>query len=427
MCALLALPASPAAAQAQRPWARVSFMAQGVSAKDQGQALPGFSELVGSITFMTPERDAGGLEYHLDVRGAGYPQAGERDPRMSVYDLSVARVFAGGRLRVRAGQMWLNDLGSLGSVGGLSVEAVRRNWAGFTRVRLGAFAGLEPRILELGYVSRLTKGGAFLALEGDGARRHVLGLVTLRNDRLTERSVLVATNFVPLGSRALVYQALEYDLRGPAGLGSGHLTYMFANGRVTPARWLEVQGTYHRGRSVDARTITLDQLAGRPVSQRSLEGLLYESSGGRLTVGVPGGVRLFAGLARDRNNREDHPTDRLTLGLFSADLFGSGIDLRASDVRVEGPVVSSNSWDVSVGRNFGRAVYLSADYASSLASLLFAAFGDFTIVSRPRTRRYGGTGLLRLTRSTTLLLTAERLTEGSLEEWRWLSGLTWRY
>ncbi len=424
---LLAIAAPTARAQSAKPWARVSFTAQGVTAKDQGQALPGFTEVVTSIAFATPERDDGRMEYRLDVRGAGYPQSDERDPRLSIYDAYAGRTLAGGRLRVRLGQMWLNDLGSLGSLGGFSAEIIKKKWAGFSRVRLGTFLGLEPRILEVGYVSRVTKAGAYVALEGEGARRHVVGFVTLRNDRLTERSVLVTTNFVPLGTRALIYQSLEYDLTGPAGLGSGGLTYFFGNARVNPARWLELQGTYHRGRSVDARTITLDQLAGRPVSPRSLEGLLFESAGGRLTLTVPGGFRVFGGYARDRNNREDASTSRVTLGMFNANIFGTGIDVRASDMRIDGPGVSSDSWDASIGRNFGRAVYLSGDYASSLSSVLFAAFGDFRIVARPRTKRYGVTGLLRFTRSISLLLTGERLTEGSLEEWRWLSGVTYRY
>ena len=42
----------------------------------------------------------------------------------------------------------------------------------------------------------------------------------------------------------------------------------------------------------------------------AIEGFLYESIGGRTTVEVAPHVRLNAGYARDKNNRDDQPTER---------------------------------------------------------------------------------------------------------------------
>ena len=72
----------------------------------------------------------------------------------------------------------------------------------------------------------VSKYGAYVALDGDAARRHVLSFVTLRDSGLTERSVILFNNYLPLGRKFFLYQAAEYDLLGPAGQGSGHLTYL---------------------------------------------------------------------------------------------------------------------------------------------------------------------------------------------------------
>jgi len=421
-----AAPVAPVS-RAARGWGRVSFMAQGVSAKDDGQSLPSFSELVTTATWVSPTPARDGTEFRVDFRASAYPQAEERDPRVSAYDAWVGRRFAGGNVAVRVGQMWLNDLGGLGSVGGGLVEVTRPKTLGHERVRIGAFGGLEPRVLDLGFVDQLTKAGGYVAFEGSGSRRHVLGYVNLRNSSLTERSVLTTTNFLPIGRRVFVYQAAEFDLKGPGGEGSGGLTYFFANARVSPIERLEIQGIYHRGRSIDARSITLDLLNGRPVSARALEGFLYESAGTRVTVTLARSLRVFGGYARDKNNRDDEATTRTTAGLWSSNLFGTGIDLRATQSRVQGPRSEYDAWDLSLGRSLGSRVYVTFDYSSSLSVFRFESPSVYVVETRPRAARFGGTAIVNLTRMFSLLGSIDRYQDGTLEEWRWLSGITVRY
>ena len=119
--------------------------------------------------------------------------------------------------------------------------------------------GSNPRFFQPGYTPGIVKVGGYAALDGQGARRHVVGYVNIRNGGLTERSVLSFTNYLPLGKRFYVYQAAEYDLSGPAGQGHGGLTYFFANARAQASSRLEILGTFRRGRSIDVRTITQDQ------------------------------------------------------------------------------------------------------------------------------------------------------------------------
>ncbi len=426
--ALVLAGGSTAGAQNNGPSGRIAFTTQSFTAADSGQQLPGFNETVLAATLTSPYlRDQAGTEYRFDFRGAAYPQTVGRDNRVSIYDAYFGRRMANG-LGVRVGQMWLNDLGGLGSLGGALVEIARQHVGGYRRMRIGAFGGLEPQILNAGYVNNVTKAGGYVAFEGEGAWRNTVGFVTVRNSGLTERSVLTTTNFLPFGRTLFIYQAAEFDLRGPAGNGTGGLTYFFTNGRYSPVPFVELQGIYHRGRSIDVRGITLDQLAGRPVSARSLEGLLYSSIGGRVTFTVARDVRVFAGYTKDQNNREDAPTARITFGTFATNLFRTGLDVNVSDARMQGPSAWYDSWDVSVGRTLGSRMYLSGDYTTSLSAFrMLGQDGLFVIDSRPRTNRVSLSDLIHLNRRFSLLASADRTRDGSLSELRWLLSVIYRF
>ena len=221
----------------------------------------------------------------------------------------------------------------------------------------------------------------------------------IRDANLTERSVLTTTNYVPVGQRVFVYQSAEIDLQGPAGQSGGGLTYFFVNARASATKQVELQGTYHRGRSIDTRTITIDQLNGRPVPLKSLEGLLFESASGRVTVQVIHGVRVFAGYGRDKNNRDSDTTGRFTAGGYASSLLRSGVDLTVSLSRIDrGAPGSYNSWFFSLGRSLGRRVYLSGEYSSSLSVIRFTRSDGVIVETRPETRRYGVNGNINLTR-----------------------------
>ncbi|MGE5359502.1 MAG: hypothetical protein ACM3NQ_10825 [Bacteroidales bacterium] len=417
--------AGPAGAQATSPSGRISFTAQSFTASEAGQSLPSFTEMVVAATFASPGGGVGGNEFRVDFRASGTPGSDTRPGRFSVYDAYVGRQF--GALGMRVGQMWINDLGGLGSVGGGMVEYRRSDVLGFRRLRAGGFGGFEPRIMSPGYVQDVMKAGGFLTLEGRGAWRNTVGLVTVRNTGIVERTVLTTTNFLPFGNRFLVYQAAEFDLAGIAADHGGRLTYFFVNGRYAPTARFEFQGVYHRGRSLDVRGITLDQLAGRPVSSRTLEGLLYESAGGRLNVAVTPQVRLFAGYTRDRNNREDRATGRTTFGAFATNLFHTGVDVNVSDARMSGPMSTYDSWDALVGRSLGTRMYLSFEYATWLSAFRAISQDAFQIETRPRTNRYSLSDLIRLGRRVSLLASLDRTEDGFLRELRWMTTLVYRF
>ena len=297
---------------------------------------------------------------------------------------------------------------------------------GFGRWRGGLFGGLEPNIYTLGYEEGVRKAGGYVALEGARGRRHLAGYVNVHNGSFTERSVLTVTNFVPAGP-LYVYQAAEYDLVPSAG-GRGHdgLTYFFSNARVNAGRRLEFLGTLSRGRSVDTRGLSDDIQAGRPVTQQAIDGLRYESIGGRATVEVMPRVRVYAGYSRDKNNRDDAPTGRWLVGGFGGNVFGSGVDLTYSDSRTLRPDGSYHSRYASVGRELGQRVYATAEYSTALSQVRFVRGDGLVIDTRPETTRAGLSASVLLWRSTSFVLNVERTMGDDYTELRVLTGLTYR-
>ena len=429
--------ASPAATAAapQVPtttpgWARVSFFGDGAWSTSNDGSTSSFSEFVTTVAVQSPLRESGGLEYRLDMRAAGYPSSSYMSTRASLYEGYVGMRWDDGRLGVKVGQLWLNDLGALGSVGGALFESRWPVGDGKMRVRFGAFGGWEPDIQTLKYAPGVHKFGAYAVLESPkGLRRHVIGYVNIRDTGLTERSVITFQNFVPLfENKIFIYQAAEYDLTGPAGVGSSHLTYFFANGRLKPSRRLEVQGTYHHGRSIDTRGITLDQLNGRPIDQRALEGFMFESIGGRVTYEVMRNVRVFGGYTRDRDNVGDAARQRFQFGGWMSNVAKTGLDINVTEWRIrQAGLTTYNSLYVSVGRNVFSRLYVSGEYNQSVSTLRLLTSNAFTLVSRPETHRYALNGTIRVNRHASVLCDVERMNDSTSHENRVMAGLTYRF
>ncbi len=386
-----------------------------------------FTEVVAQFSlFSDPRRDSR-FEFGLDTRVATYPGMEGRDERISLYEAWVGYLSSGSLWRVRVGQMWLRDLGGLGSVGGVSAEFRTRKATSFGQWRFGLFAGLEPEIREAGFVEGVLKGGVYAAVDGSHGRRHVLGWVMLRNEEVTERSVAVLTNFIPVARKFFLYQALEYDLEGPAGLGEDELTYFFANLRYSPVRLIDLQATYHRGRSIDTRSISDDVLDGRPVNPERLDGLLFESARFRLTVNPWRGVRVWAGAGRDKNNRQDEWTERFNLGLSFNNIGGAGFDFTATRSEIDRVDTTYDMTYVSLGKTLGPKVYLSLDYVNALSIFHFNDGDGGSIEVRPESDRYSLSLNANLNRTFSLLLVGEWMEHDDFEEIRALTGLTIRF
>ena len=409
-------------------WGRVSLFATAErTAFDDGTSRD-YSELTSTIRFGSRETESDGTEFALDVRSSTFPSTQDAHARTTIYDAWIGRRMASDTLVVRAGQMWLTDLGSIGSIAGLTAEYRAPRARALGRFRAGLFGGLEPESYDVGYVPGVEKYGAWGALDGGGARRNVLGYVLVKDYGLTERSVVTTTNFIPVGREFFLYQAAEYDLSGPGGASTGDgLNYFFANARYLPSRRVEMMATFHHGTAIDARSITQDILNGRPIDQRALDGFLFESIGGRLTVEVVPNLRIYGGYAQDRNNKDDAPSGRITLGMWATNIARSGFDLTLSDNRIDQTDGGYDAWYASLGRSLGSQFYLSAEYSTSLSVVRITDSGGTVLENKPRTKRYGLNGSWNINRRYSMLFSAEELRDDSASDDRVMLGLTVRF
>jgi hypothetical protein len=418
---------SGAQSSSARPTGRVSVYVTSAGRNWDDGTRQRDTDISTGATFESARTDDNGVEFRLDLRHTRYSTPG-RAGRLSIYD-----GFAGGRfggdtqVRVRAGHMWLQDLGTMGAVAGGLIEIGQHRDIDEGRFRGGFFSGLEPKIYDTGYAPDVRKYGGYAAYERGYLQRHVVGYTTVKQGPATERSVLSFTNFIPAGRAFFAYQAAEYEVKGPAdGTAKPGLSYFLTNVRVSASRRVELNGTYNRGRSLDARQLTDDVINGRALTAQAIEGLHYESGGGRVTVEVVPRLRVYAGYSRDRTNREDSATGRALFGGNAGNVFGTGFDLSGSDSRVERSAGPYHSRYFSVGRSIGRAVYASLDYSTSLSVIRVLRSDGVIIETRPSTRRYSGSASIVLNRYLSLLATVDQTVDGDLKELRVLSGLSYR-
>jgi hypothetical protein len=427
LCIVAVVHLARAQSSASGPTGRVSIYANTAGRDFSDGARQRTTDLSTSVTLESPRTDDNGVEYGLDLRETRYSSAATPD-RVSIYDGFAGASFGDDwRMRVRAGHMWLQDLGTMGALAGGLFEMGQRRSDDEGRFRVGAFSGLEPKLYETGYASDVKKYGGYAAYERGFMQRHVIGYTTVTQGDLTERSVLSMTNFIPAGQRFFAYQAAEYETQGPAnGAVARGLSYFLTNARITASSRVEVNATYNRGRALDARQLTADLINGRALTAQALEGLKYESTGGRVTVEVIRRTYVYAGYTRDRNNRDDASTARMLVGGHAGNIFGTGFDVSGSDSRIDRASGPYHATYLSVGRTLGRAVYLSVDYSTSLSVVRFFRSDGVAIETKPSTRRYSGSASTTLSRHVSLLGTLDYTIDDAMTEVRVLSGLSYR-
>ncbi len=386
-----------------------------------------FSQIIALFSWYSEPDEDKVFEWGLDTRIATFPSSENRDERVSLYDAWVGLRSRADRWNLKLGQMWIRELGGIGSVAGAFGEYRLPGQSSFGKWRFGLFGGLEPEIMDAGYVDGVTKGGVYAAVDGERGRRHVLGWVMIKNEELTERSVVVFNNFIPVGRKFFLYEALEYDTQGPGGQGDSQLTYFLTNLRYNPSRVFSIQGMYHRGRSINARTITDDILDGRPIDPERLDGLLFESGRLRVTVRPWRAVRFWASYGRDRSNDGDEWYPRADLGFSVNNIGGAGFDFTASNARSDRGDDSYDMIYASLGKTFGRKLYISLDYTSSVSTFTYESANGGTVTVDPESDRYSLSANLSLNRTFSLLLVGEWMDHDDFEESRALAGLTIRF
>lgn len=411
-----------------RPSGRLSFYVTSDHRSPKDGEGEGAFNFATSLTFRTPEMERRGVEVGVDVRHTAYAAEMARPQRVSIYDGYVGMRFGSvGQIRARAGHLWLPDLGTAGALAGGLVEYRSGTSTDRHRWKAGAFAGAEPLGYEAGYAAGVRKFGGYLSLERGFLQRSVVGFARIQQQGLNERSLLTVTNYLPARKSIFVYQALEYDLQGPAdGAATGGLSYFLVNARASAGSRVDLTGTYNRGRSLNARQLTDDVLNGRPLSAQALDGFRYQTAGGRISVRVTRHIDIYGGYARDRNNRDDVAMGRFTTGGHAGNLLNTGLDVSVSAARIEQASGAYHSTYVSAGRSVGRAWYVSADYSTSLAVVHFQRSDGVTIETRPTTKRVSANVSATLGRQFSLLGVVDYTMDADLTDLRIMTGITYR-
>ena len=428
ICVLVAalLFAAQATAQTAAPRGRFALFTSWSQRSWDGGAESDFTEIIANLSLHSGDAPGSTFEYVLDTRVATYPSTA-RDERVSLYEAYVGVHSRDRSWNFRLGQMWLHELGGLGSVGGLFAEYRQPTTSAWGRWRFGLFAGYELATYDLEYLTDVQKGGVYAALDGDHGRQHVLGYVRVRYQGLTERAVVVFSNFIPVGRSLRLYQALEYDTVGPAGLGDPELSYFMTNLNYRISSVVGIQGTYHRGRSINTRNIAEDVIDGRPVAPEALLGLLFESARIRLMVRPGRNISMWAGYGTDRNNRDDPTANRLNLGFSARRIFGSAADFNLSTTRTDRGEDSYDSLWASLGYSFGPRVYISIEYRDTLSVYHLNRSDGEIIEVRPNSKMFSVTSNINLGRRFSLLLELQLLDHSDFEERRFMTGLILRF
>ena len=424
--AAVLLCASQAVAQATPARGRFALFTSWSQRSWEGGADSDFTEIIANFSLHSGDAPGSTFEYALDTRVATYP-SNARDERISLYEAYIGVHSRDRSWNFRLGQMWLHELGGLGSVGGIFAEYRQPTPSAWGRWRFGLFAGYELAAYDLEYLKDIQKGGVYAALDGDHGRQHVLGYVRMRYQGLTERAVVVFSNFIPVGRSLRLFQALEYDTVGPAGLGDPELSYFMINLHYRISSVVGLQGTYHRGRSINTRNIAEDVINGRPVAPEALHGLLFESARVRLMIRPGRNISMWAGYGNDRNNRDDPTSTRLNAGFSARRIFGSHADFNISTARTDRGEDSYDSLWASLGYAFGPRVYVSFEYRDTLSVFHLNRGNGETVEVRPNSKLFSVNTNINLGRTFSLLLELELFDHSDFKERRMLTGLIVRF
>ena len=135
---------------------------------------------------------------------------------------------------------------------------------------------------------------------------------------------------------------------------------------------------------------------------------------------------MNAGYARDRNNRDSAATGRITVGGSVSDVVRTGIDATVSESWIRRPTGQYQSRYISAGRRVGSAVYVSADYTTSLSIARFTRSDGITVETRPRTRQLSTSAVVTLNRNLSLVTMLDYTRDDVQTDIRVHSGLTMR-
>jgi hypothetical protein len=324
------------------------------------------SQLSTRVKLDAGKRPGYGMRFFLDARHRYSGDSSARN-KLLLYDARLIYDNIDKPLTLSLGQMNLYDSAGVGQLAG-GVLGVRLNpaWT------VGGYGGLEPDIYSLSYDLAYTKFGAFTQYRGSNAKSVALSYNTLMFQGAVERSFLYGSGLMPIGDLAVVYGSAEYEL-GNGVQFQDRLSHLFLNARYTFSRAADVTGYYSSGRGLDYHRFLIEQSQTPDRNSAELERFYYtESYGVRLSVKPYDSARFFVAQRESEQKDQGIRNHTTQLGASAWNIAGSGIGLYGSYDINRGDASESNSYRISVSREFGPLSW-TGYYSSTFNGIRFDA------------------------------------------------------
>jgi hypothetical protein len=295
--------------------------------------------------------------------------------RLIVYDARVIYEDQGSPVELSVGQMNLYNSAGVGQLLG-GVLGYQLNPA----ITVGGYAGLEPDIYDLNVDLQYQKYGVYTQYLGSGAKSAALSYNAIRFEGREEREFVYASGLMPVGHSAVLYGNMEYEL-GDYLAKEDRLSRVFFNARYDPTTFVQLSAYYSSGKGLDFHRFLLEQSQNPDRNSPELERFYYSKTfGARVTFKPHRRVRLY--LAKRESEQKDRLIRNHTtqLGGSAWNIGGSGISLYGSYNINRGDASESDSYRISLSRDFGPLSW-TAYYSSTFNGIRFnAVTGRPTIV-----------------------------------------------
>jgi hypothetical protein len=324
------------------------------------------SQLSTRVKLDAGKRPGYGLRFFMDARHR-YSGDSSSKNKLLLYDARLIYDNLSKPLTLSVGQMNLYDSAGVGQLaGGVVGVRVHPSWT------VGGYGGLEPDIYAVGYDLAYTKFGAFTQYRGSNAKSLALSYNTVMFQGATERSYVYGSGLVPISDVAVFYGSAEYELGNGVQL-QDRLSHLFLNARYSFSRAADVTGYYSSGRGLDYHRFLLEQSQTPDRNSPELERFYYtESYGARLSVKPYESVRLFVAQRESEQKDQGIRNHTTQLGASAWNVAGSGIAVYGSYDINRGDLSESDSYRVSVSRDFGPLSW-TGYYSSTFNGIRFDA------------------------------------------------------
>ncbi len=324
------------------------------------------SQLSTRAKFEMGRRPGEGWRLFFDVRDK-FNNGARNANRLIVYDARVIYEDQGSPVELSVGQMNLYNSAGVGQLLG-GVLGYQINPA----ITVGGYAGLEPDIYDLNVDLQYQKYGVYTQYLGTGAKSAALSYNAIRFEGRGEREFIYASGLFPIANLAVLYGNMEYEV-GDYLAQKDRLSRVFLNARYDPTTLVQLSAYYSSGKGLDFHRFLLEQSQNPARNSPELERFYYSKTfGARVTFKPHRRVRLY--LAKRESEQKDRMIRNHTtqLGGSAWNIGGSGISLYGSYNINRGDASESDSYRISMSRDFGPLSW-TAYYSTTFNGIRFNA------------------------------------------------------